>query len=357
MQSQHSPPPDSLVASARTKALMLPISAVELVTGLAKDTLRIWERRYGFPVPLRNGADDRIYPQEQINKLLTIKRLMSAGWRPGQIVQRSMDELLALENEGALSATDLTPISEPSIEGTVELKTNDAVLKAYALLVDCEINRFTALLHQQLILSGVERFVLEFVAPLTAVVGLGWQKHEIKIYQEHWYTDCVRGLLQHVQTQMAASHLQNFGNELGAANAPRILLTTLPGEEHSLGLLMAQSLFQLQASTCISIGLSTPIQDIVGAAQAYKADVVALSCSAYGKPRQCLENLRLLRQSLPPSTGLWVGGQNQALTTMSSGDKTRAAGITVLRDLGDIARQVKVWRKERDQALAARQPS
>ena len=34
----------------------LPIAAVERETGLAKDTLRVWEKRYGFPQPLRDAS-------------------------------------------------------------------------------------------------------------------------------------------------------------------------------------------------------------------------------------------------------------------------------------------------------------
>ena len=62
----------------------LSIAAVERDTGLSKDTLRVWERRYGFPCPERDQAGDRIYPPEQVVRLHTIRRLMDAGHRPGR---------------------------------------------------------------------------------------------------------------------------------------------------------------------------------------------------------------------------------------------------------------------------------
>ncbi len=37
------------------------ISAVERETGLSKDVLRIWERRYGFPHPGRDENAERQY--------------------------------------------------------------------------------------------------------------------------------------------------------------------------------------------------------------------------------------------------------------------------------------------------------
>ena len=62
------------------------IAAVERDTGLSKDVLRMWERRYGFPVPDRDGHGERIYPAEQVERLRLIKRLMDAGHRPGKLI-------------------------------------------------------------------------------------------------------------------------------------------------------------------------------------------------------------------------------------------------------------------------------
>ena len=45
------------------------IAAVERDTGLSKDTLRVWERRYGFPKPLRDQHDERLYSLPELEKL------------------------------------------------------------------------------------------------------------------------------------------------------------------------------------------------------------------------------------------------------------------------------------------------
>ncbi len=65
----------------------LPIAAVERDTGLSKDTLRVWERRYGFPQPTRDANGERVYPSEQVEKLRLLKRLMDQGHRPGKIAE------------------------------------------------------------------------------------------------------------------------------------------------------------------------------------------------------------------------------------------------------------------------------
>ena len=72
------------------------IAAVERETGIGKDTLRVWERRYGFPRPERDENGDRLYPGDQVSRLRLIKRLMDRGHRPGRLVASEDAELHAL---------------------------------------------------------------------------------------------------------------------------------------------------------------------------------------------------------------------------------------------------------------------
>ena len=60
---------------AEGSSVQFSIAAVERDTGLGKDTLRVWERRYGFPQPQRDSSGERIYPLDQVEKLRVIKRL------------------------------------------------------------------------------------------------------------------------------------------------------------------------------------------------------------------------------------------------------------------------------------------
>ena len=44
------------------------IGGVERDTGLTKDTLRVWERRYGFPRPQRDAFGERTYSAAEVEK-------------------------------------------------------------------------------------------------------------------------------------------------------------------------------------------------------------------------------------------------------------------------------------------------
>jgi hypothetical protein len=68
------------------KEPQLTIAAVERDVGVSKDVLRVWERRYGFPVPDRDPRGERLYPAGQVLRLRLIKRLMDLGHRPGRLM-------------------------------------------------------------------------------------------------------------------------------------------------------------------------------------------------------------------------------------------------------------------------------
>ena len=69
------------------------IGAVERDTGIGRDTLRVWERRYGFPRPRRNSRGERLYTLGQVRRLQLVHRLISQGMRPGRIFTLDDSEL------------------------------------------------------------------------------------------------------------------------------------------------------------------------------------------------------------------------------------------------------------------------
>ena len=57
----------------------LHIREVVRITGLRREQLYMWQRRYGFPSPLRDAFGDRVYPPDQLARLKLIKQLLSEG--------------------------------------------------------------------------------------------------------------------------------------------------------------------------------------------------------------------------------------------------------------------------------------
>ena len=57
------------------------IAALERDIGVGKDTLRVWERRYGFPKPHRDAIGERVYPADQVERVRLVKHIMARGHR------------------------------------------------------------------------------------------------------------------------------------------------------------------------------------------------------------------------------------------------------------------------------------
>lgn len=301
---------------------MMSISAVERDTGLSKDALRVWERRYGFPVPVRDALDERAYPLDQVEKLRILKRLLDQGYRPGKIIHHSTRELQELARQAGQT-------SNP--EAKAEDGPAQSLLQGYLDL--CKTHQVEALRHslsQAQSRMGLERFITELLAPLNRMVGEAWASGALQVFEEHLYTESVQTVMRN-----AITLLQRPAGQASAR--PHILLTTLPQEQHGLGLLMAEAIFVLEGASCISLGVQTPIMDIVNAARSQDADIVALSFSNAMNPRQVLAGLEDLRSKLPASTAIWVGGHCQVLA------RRPPVSAKILANLADIPQALAEW--------------
>ena len=261
------------------------IAAVERETGLSKDVLRMWERRYGFPLPTRDANGDRCYPVDQVERLRLIKRLMDQGHRPGKLIGTAPDLLATLAPRRDPARETIAPVEDAGLDGLI------------ALIRQHDANGYQQAMQQRLAREGLKRFVQDTVATLTQLVGDAWQRGELAVFEEHLYSELTKRLLRHA-----------IANLHGGQRHPRIVLTSVPNEPHMLGLLMAEALLSLEGADCIPLGTELPLLDIARAASAHGAEVVALSFSLAFPQRQIPEVLKRLRALLPAETALWAGG-------------------------------------------------
>lgn len=304
---------ESTGGASADPVVMLNISAVERDTGLSKDVLRMWERRYGFPRPLRDLHGERIYPPDQVARLRSIRRLMDRGHRPGKIIGLDPEALEALG-------------TAPSNRSESAADIDDAL----DLIGSHHLPELRQLFNQRLIRQGLQRFVLDTVVPLTTAVGDAWMRGEFAVFEEHLYTEQIQGVLRNA---IATAQVNS--------KAPRVLLTSFPTEQHSLGLLMVEALLVCEGATTIPLGTETPANEIVRAAQAHRADIVALSFSAAFPERQAASGLKTLRASLPAGIDLWAGGA--CVRRIRKG----IDGVTQVRSLDQLAGLLADWRRAR----------
>lgn len=297
--------------------ITLSIAAVERDTGLSKDTLRVWERRYGFPAPDRDGLGERAYTLDQVEKLRLVKRLMDAGHRPGRIVPLPLVELQLLSE---------STVDQPSRAADV-VRGGD--LRGYLDRIRAhDADALRAELARDLLRRGLSRFVTEVIGPLNTAVGDAWIRGQLEIFEEHVYTEIVQGLLRQALGTLPPA----------PPGAPVVVLTTFPNEPHGLGLLMAEAMLALEGARCVSLGVQTPLWDIVLAAKAHRADVVALGFTGALNPNQVVDGLTELRAKLPANLAIWAGGSAPVL------HRRRVDGVQPLASLEALVSELRQWR-------------
>jgi DNA-binding transcriptional MerR regulator/methylmalonyl-CoA mutase cobalamin-binding subunit len=304
-----------LDSSTDPQAACYNIAAVERDTGLSKDTLRVWERRYGFPKPRRDQHDERLYSLPDLEKLRLLRLLIDYGHRPGKIINRSTAELAQL-------ISSRTPEKSPPPE----------IAAIIDLLLQHDVENFRNALLQALMKQGLLRFVTETVSGLNHWIGEAWLAGRIAVFDEHLYSEHIQNILRNAIIAQP-----------GRGSGPRVLLTSLPGEKHRIGLLMVEAVLTAEGAACVALGTETPIIDIKNAVPAYRVDVAALSFSSAITQTAALAGLAELRTLLPASVEVWGGGG--ALVRA----RKAAPGVLLLRSFDDLRYALERWRVEHAQ--------
>jgi DNA-binding transcriptional MerR regulator/methylmalonyl-CoA mutase cobalamin-binding subunit len=261
------------------------IEEVSLNTGIGKDTLRVWERRYGFPVPLRGENGERRYSLEQLQRLHKIQHLLDQGCRPGKVVGLTEDGLQVL-------LTDLN-------NGVA--KPTQAIQELLSLISGDQPKLLRQALQDSLTELGLQRLLEQILSPLVCAIGNAWAVGKLSIYAEHMATQTIQRVLTDA-----------IGQVTDKPTNTRAVLTTLPGERHILGLLMAEATMAVHGVETINLGTETPLAELCNAAAHYNADAVLLSFSQIQSRNIVVESLRSLSAQLPLNTRLIIGGNSIA---------------------------------------------
>lgn len=264
-----------------SQPLILPAD-LERETGISIDVVRKWRSRYGFPVTLSVGG--RIgYTREQAVQLKLIGRLLDGGFRPAQVVGKSLAELERLSAVLAASACDVqwTPLTRQAI----------------GLLRAGDIDALENLLRGALQQNGIGAFARDTVAPIAMALGEAWAQGEIEVFQEHLCTSLMSQLLQAAIIE-AVPLAPDF----------RVLLATPPEEMHTLGILMVQAVLAEAGVRCVLLGPNVPLAELPKAVQACGAGVLALSFSFAYPARRIVPLILDLRKRLDPAVAIWIGG-------------------------------------------------
>ena len=252
-------------------APLLNISALSRRTGVAPDTLRKWEQRYGVLNPTRTAGGQRRYTEMDVQRVEWLRDRIRDGWRVGEAA-RVLDE--------AGSAA----LDEPA-----ELR--DALI---ASIRDYEPQLVSATLDQAFAVLPLEQALTEVITPALHWAGEAWHGGELSIAQEHAITAKVRAHLGKLLSD-------GRGGVHGVA-----VLACAPGEQHDIGLLMLAVMLRADGWRVEFLGVDTPIDTAIAFADRIGATMLCISAAR----RESLDLLRTALRSLtpPPTATLVIGG-------------------------------------------------
>jgi hypothetical protein len=296
---------------------MLTIGALSTATGIPIDTIRTWERRYGFPVPERKPSGHRVYPLATVPRLRRAVQAIARGHRAAEVVPASESALHALLD--ALPAGGTPAPFAPAPAGRTQAPGE--LSDAFQAVRGYDGDRLKRRLQSDWALLGPLGF-LEHTSALLRAVGDAWATNELEVRHEHFASGVVGDFLRSVRAPLDER-----------ATGPIAALATLPGELHGLGLQMAALVFALAGWRPLVLGVDTPVPQIAGLAREVPLAVVALSC-VQPLQRRGTTLLRTLRRLLPRNVPLLLGGQGAPA-------EARVKGLESVRDLHALDRWIR----------------
>ncbi len=293
-----------------------PISAVAKLTGIPLDTLRAWERRYRTVIPKRAGRG-RVYSEEQIQKLLLLRRAVEQGHSIGQVAALGDRQLRGLlEKSSSIASGEST--SNTTNANAMLAPALRALERFDFAGTDREINRLAAAM------GSPRSFVHQAALPLMRTVGARWHEGKCSIAQEHMLTNLLTGVL--------ASLVRTYS----PSNPPaRVLLATPANERHAFPTLAAAMLIAAGGLGAIYLGTDLPAADIVLAARKSEADVILLSLSS-APSSEVRDDLSYIARKVTRSTALWLGGAPE----LHLDQATEGSRWLVLKDFSALEHQL-----------------
>ncbi|NCG18187.1 MAG: MerR family DNA-binding transcriptional regulator [Rhodobacterales bacterium] len=286
------------------------IGALSRAVGIPIGTLRTWERRYGYPEPIRRPSGHRRYSVGIIPKLKLVKQLIGYGHKPSTLLPDSDDQLI-----GRLAA-----IVNPGPDSALAA---DRFAHWFASVQKFEADALTRSLQQTWSRVGSVDFLDQHLSPFLIEMGVRWRSNRIDIAEEHFASHVVVSFLSGLWRPITPT-----------ADGSVVVCATLPGEHHVIGLHMSAVALSLEGWDVRFVGADTPTEMIGRVVRSAGAIAVAIGTSSVASPTETTRGLNELYDWVDDEVAIWVGGAPSEPTG-------RAERIFNMSDLLERARHLE----------------
>lgn len=288
------------------------IHRVAKLTGLSKDVIRVWERRYGLVKPSRSANRYREYSDEEVALLRFVKAQMEEGATIGALAGEGHDSLIARMRL-------VRPIS--SEEQQPHERLLDELMGA---LDPLDKAGFERRLNGAVAVIPFEEAVQRILLPLQCRVGERWHQGHLTIAVEHYVTKLIQQKMFAVMNQLPV-------NESG----PCVLIGCPEGEPHEIGAQAVAYIAATRGCHVYYLGPNLPSSDLLSFCDRIQPDLVLLSITetkSDADARRQIKELEIVSAHWPVA----VGGQG----ARAMGELLRDTKIELLDDLTALQRRL-----------------
>jgi MerR family transcriptional regulator, light-induced transcriptional regulator len=257
------------------------IKTVCEITGVARNTLLAWERRYSFITPARSSNGYRLYSDLDVSIIRDIKGYVDRGWAVSDAVRQSTE-----------SFSESTPTSK-STQHVRVVGHKDLLIALLAFDREAADK-----VMSELATVPYETLMSDYFVPVLQIIGDGWASGKYSIAQEHFTSGFIRERL--------VSILLRLGS--GPIHGPRIVCCTHPNDSHELGLFMFAIRMAMRGWRVTWLGANMPAKPLIKFLNEQSPEAVCISVTHPPHVPELIEFIKCVRTAIPPSIEMVMGG-------------------------------------------------
>lgn len=263
------------------------IRTVAEMTGIPRNTLIAWERRYDFICPERHPNGYRSYSENDVEKLRRVQNAMHAGLKISEAVA-----LLKREAE----------LRDPGISGDSRSYSSEGYERITLDLTEALVNyrrvEVDSILAQLTAVSFKER-LHRVLFPVLRRIGDLWAEGAVTIAQEHYASAILR------------THMAGVLVGIGAQGsfAEHAVCTTFVGDMHELAALALAIQLSLEGRRVSYLGPNLPAEEAVAFCKSQSVKMLCVSVIRRPDEAALSKYLKVVSQLAPSGTRVVLGGR------------------------------------------------
>ena len=285
-------------------------------TGLTPDVLRVWERRYAAVAPARTAGGERLYSDDDVERLRLLAAAIASGRRVGGIARLPTSELAQLVEDDRVESSRRERSARVPGPDRGQAIVDEALGHVRAM----DARGLDRLLRGAAALLGVS-YIDQVVAPLLRRIGEEWHGGRLGIAEEHVASAVIEGIVIDAMRAIMPS-----------GTAPSVVVATLAGSQHVIAAALVGAVAAAEGWNVLFLGGELPRSEIAAAARSRNARAVAVSVPYSNSSKRLLDDLRDLRARIPAEVPLFAGGQ----AVLEASRALAKSGIELGADLDDL---------------------